>query len=386
MWCVVTHYAPRNTNQLTTNTSPIPLNRSADLGPLVQRRGRQANLILIGLAVLLIITALAGVGIGAVRITPSQILSILTAQIGLELPWSFDSRQEAVVMAIRLPRVILGIVIGAALAMSGAALQGLFRNPLAAPSLIGISSGAALGATTIIVLGATIFEGFTHQLGYAALPLAAFLGGILVTIMVYRLSLVNGRTVVATMLLAGIAINSLAGAATGIFVFIANDDQLRTITFWSLGSLGGATWRSVSIATPFVLFAIVLLPQAARPLNAFLLGEAEASHLGVATERVKRILIALTALAVGASVAVAGIIGFVGLIVPHLVRLMTGPDHRYVLPGAALLGASLLMGADIIARTIVAPAELPIGIVTAMVGAPFFLWLLIRARRQGIGL
>lgn len=385
-WCDTTYHAIRNTNPLTTHTSSIPFNRSADLGPLVQRRGRQANLILIGLAVLLVITALAGVGIGAVSITPSQILSILTAQIGLELPWSFDSRQEAVVMAIRLPRVILGIVIGAALAMSGAALQGLFRNPLAAPSLIGISSGAALGATTIIVLGGTVFEGFTNQLGYAALPLAAFLGGILVTIMVYRLSLVNGRTVVATMLLAGIAINSLAGAATGIFVFVADDDQLRTITFWSLGSLGGATWRSVSIATPFVLFAIALLPQAARPLNAFLLGEAEANHLGVATERVKRILIALTALAVGASVAVAGIIGFVGLIVPHLVRLMTGPDHRYVLPGAALLGASLLMGADIIARTIVAPAELPIGIVTAMVGAPFFLWLLIRARRRGIGL
>ncbi|MEM7535683.1 MAG: iron chelate uptake ABC transporter family permease subunit, partial [Chloroflexota bacterium] len=163
-------------------------------------------------------------------------------------------------------------------------------------------------------------------------------------------------------------------------------DQLRTITFWSLGSLGGATWRAVTIVSPFVLLTIILLPRSARALNAFLVGEAEAGHLGVATERTKRILIALTALAVGASVAVAGIIGFVGLIVPHLVRLMTGPDHRYVLPGAALLGASLLMGADIIARTIVAPAELPIGIVTAVVGAPFFLWLLIRARGGGAGL
>jgi len=329
---------------------------------------------------LLIVTALAGIAIGAVAISPGQVLSILGAQLGLELPWTFDARQEAVVMAIRLPRVILGIVIGAALAVSGAALQGLFRNPLAAPSLIGISSGAALGATTIIVLGATLFASFTNQLGYAALPLAAFGGGLLVTVLVYRLSLINGRTVVATMLLAGIAVNALAGAATGIFVFVADDDQLRTITFWSLGSLGGATWRAVLIASPFVLFSVLLLPRSARSLNAFLLGEAEAGHLGVATERTKRMLIALTALAVGASVAVAGIIGFVGLIVPHLVRLMTGPDHRYVLPGAALLGGSLLMGADIIARTIVAPAELPIGIVTAIIGAPFFLWLLIRAR------
>lgn len=372
---------------MSTNATVISLPSSATVpGQLVRRRDRQAKFILVGLSILLVIAALAGIGIGAVAISPRQVAAILSAQLSIELPWEFEARQEAVVMAIRLPRVILGIVIGAALAVSGAALQGLFRNPLAAPGLIGISSGAALGATTIIVLGGTLFAGFSEQLGYATLPLAAFLGGITVTILVYRLSLVNGRTVVATMLLAGIAINALAGAGTGIFVFVADDDQLRTITFWSLGSLGGATWRAVWISTPFVLLSIFLLPRVARPLNAFLLGEAEAGHLGVATERTKRFIVALTALAVGASVAVAGIIGFVGLIVPHLVRLMTGPDHRYVLPGAALLGASLLMGADIFARTIVAPAELPIGIVTAIVGAPFFLWLLVRARSGGSAL
>lgn len=369
---------------MTTDAGTLPLpTRAVMPGQLVRRRVRRARLVLLGLVALLMAVSLAGVGVGAVQISPGQVLSILASHIGIELPWRFDARQEAVVMAIRLPRVLLGIIIGASLAVSGAALQGLFRNPLAAPSLIGISSGAALGATTIIVLGSTLFAGFTEQFGYAALPLAAFGGGLLVTVLVYRLSLVNGRTVVATMLLAGIAINALSGAGTGIFVFIADDDQLRTITFWSLGSLGGATWRAVLTATPFALLAVVALPRMARSLNAFLLGEAEAGHLGVATERIKRLIIVLTALAVGASVAVAGIIGFVGLIVPHLVRLMTGPDHRYVLPGAALLGASLLMGADIIARTIVAPAELPIGIVTAIVGAPFFLWLLVRARGGG---
>lgn len=230
---------------MTTNAGTISLNQATDIPrQITRRRDKQARLILWGL--------------GAVSITPGQVVAILAARVGLELPWEFDARQQAVVMAIRLPRVILGIVIGSALAVSGAALQGLFRNPLAAPSLIGISSGAALGATTMIVLGSTVFAGFSGLLGYAALPLAAFTGGILVTVMVYRLSLVNGRTVVATMLLAGIAINAMAGAGTGIFVFVADDDQLRNITFWSLGSLGGATWRAVWIATPFALVSIYL--------------------------------------------------------------------------------------------------------------------------------
>lgn len=338
---------------------------------------------LIGMSILLLLVCLAGIGIGAVSISPGQVLSILASRMGLATPWLFDSRQEAVLMAIRLPRVLLGVLIGAALASSGAALQGLFRNPLADPGLLGISSGAALGATAVIVLGGTALAGVSSTLGYAALPLAAFVGGIITTLVVYRLSLVGGRTVVVTMLLAGIAINALAGATTGLFIFMADDEQLRTITFWSLGSLGGATWRAVWTAAPFVALAVLFLPRFSRSLNAFLLGEREAGHLGISTERVKRTIVALVALAVGASVAVAGIIGFVGLIVPHLVRLLTGPDHRYVMPGSALLGGALLVAADIVARTIVAPAELPIGIVTAMLGAPFFLWLLLRSRREG---
>jgi len=370
---------------MTTRTMAAEGRQTAAKTTATPRRTHSRRLILIGLLGLLLVVSLVGIGRGAVSIMPLQVAAVLAAQVGVELPWAFDMRQEAVLMAIRLPRVLLGVLIGAGLAVSGAALQGLFRNPLADPGLIGISSGAALGATTVIVLGNTLLQGLTGWLGYAALPLAAFAGGVAATLLVYRLSLVGGRTVVVTMLLAGIAINALAGAATGVFTFVADDDQLRNITFWSLGSLGRATWRMVGMATPFIAVAVLVLPRCARALNAFLLGEAEAAHLGIATEPIKRIIVALAALAVGASVAVAGIIGFVGLIVPHLVRLMTGPDHRYVLPGSALLGGSLLVGADLVARTIVAPAELPIGIVTALLGAPFFLWLLLRARQKGGG-
>jgi len=184
------------------------------------------------------------------------------------------------------------------------------------------------------------------------------------------------------MLLAGIAVNALAGAGTGFLTFMATDAQLRNITFWSLGSLGGTTWTAVSAVAPCMLTGLLLLPWLARSLNVFLLGEAEAGHLGIQIERLKRRVIVLVALAVGAAVSTAGIIGFIGLVVPHVVRLLLGPDHRYVLPGSALLGASLLIGADLVARTVVAPAELPLGIVTVVLGAPCFLWLLLRQRRQ----
>jgi iron complex transport system permease protein len=183
------------------------------------------------------------------------------------------------------------------------------------------------------------------------------------------------------MLLAGIALNAFMGAGTGLLTFVANDAQLRNITFWSLGSLGGATWRTVAVAGPFVATAVLLLPRLSRALNALALGEAEAGHLGVDVERTRRTIVVLSALGVGSAVALAGVIGFIGLVVPHLLRLLVGPDHRVVVPGAALLGASLLLGADLVARTLVAPAELPIGIVTAVLGAPFFLWLLLRDRR-----
>ncbi|MYF93178.1 MAG: iron ABC transporter permease [Gemmatimonadetes bacterium] len=345
--------------------------------------GEKGTLGLMVLTVLLGLLSVVCLGTGAVPIGPRQVLAILGKGLDLTLPWAFEPHHEAIVLSIRLPRILLGILIGGGLAVAGAAMQGLFRNPLADPGLIGVSSGAAVAAVATIVLGATVLDFATQALGPFALSIAAFGGGAATTLLVYRLSLVHGTVSVSTMLLAGIAINAVAGAITGVFTFVADDAQLRSLTFWSMGSLGGATWPAVAAAAPFTGLATLAVLRYARPLNALLLGEAEAGHLGCNVERLKRSVVLLVALSVGAAVAVAGIIGFVGLVVPHLLRLTLGPDHRFLLPGAALLGASLLLGADLIARTLVAPAELPIGIVTAIIGGPFFMYLLQRGRRLG---
>jgi iron complex transport system permease protein len=280
-----------------------------------------------------------------------------------------------VLWSIRLPRVVLGVLVGGGLAVAGAALQGVFRNPLADPGLIGVSSGASLGAVAAIVLGIAAAGSYT-------LPVLAFLGGVVATLAVYGVARFDGRTEVVTLLLTGLAVNALCGAAVGYLLFVADDQQLRGVVFWSLGSLGGATWPLVLAALPFVALAVLVLPLLARPLNLLLLGEREARHLGVEVERVRLLVIVLAALATGAAVAVAGIVGFVGLIVPHLVRLAAGPDHRVLLPASGLLGAALLLLADLFARTVAAPAELPLGVVTSLLGAPFFLWLLRRTRRE----
>ncbi|HVU14062.1 MAG TPA: iron ABC transporter permease [Phototrophicaceae bacterium] len=352
-------------------------------GQAVTRADRPARrLALPLLALLLIAVVLLAVGIGAVAINPEQVVAILLKQVGIATAIPFETRQESVLMVIRLPRVVMGVLIGATLAVSGAAIQGLFRNPLADPGLIGISSGAALAAALMIVLGTTVLSSVTALLGSFALPLAAFIGGFAATLLIYRLATLGGRTSVPTMLLAGIAINALCGAVIGMMTYVASDDQLRDITFWSLGSLGRANWSLIAALLPFTLLTLLPLPLLARSLNAMLLGETEAGHLGVNVERVKLAVIVLVALGVGADVAVAGVIGFLGLVVPHLIRLVLGPDHRLLLPASALLGASLLVGADLLARTVAVPAEVPIGIVTALVGGPFFLWLLLRDRRR----
>ncbi|MEM1125018.1 MAG: iron ABC transporter permease [Bacteroidota bacterium] len=326
---------------------------------------------------------LLAVGLGAVAISPGQVVSILAAQLGLDLPWAFKAQQELVLLGIRLPRVLLGVIVGAGLAISGALMQGLFRNPLADPGLIGVSSGAALGAALMIVLGAALPGFIASALGAFGIAVAAFVGGLLVTVIVYRISTRGRHTSVATMLLAGIALNALCGAGTGSLVLLTDDNQLRDLTFWTLGSLGGATWETLLVVGPFVLVAMAAAPRLARALNAMLLGEAEAHHLGINTQLVKRVVIALAALAVGAATAVSGLIGFVGLVVPHLVRLAIGPDHRTLLPASALLGATLLVAADLLSRVVIQPAEVPIGIITALGGAPFFLALLLQGRRRG---
>jgi len=290
------------------------------------------------------------------------------------------ARDQLIVYDIRMPRVLLGVLIGAALAVCGAVMQGLFRNPLADPGLIGVSAGSSLGAVAIIVLGTTWLAPVTLVLGQLALPLAAFVGGLAVTFLLYAIATRRGQTSVATMLLAGIAISALAMALTGVLIFMADDRQLRDLTFWQLGSLAGATWPKIATVGPVIALALSAMPFLSRGLNALALGEATAGHLGIPVQRLKYTAIVGVSAAVGASVAVSGGIGFIGIVVPHVLRLAIGPDNRYLLPASALLGASMLLLADAVARTIVAPAELPIGIVTAVAGAPFFLWILLRKR------
>ena len=348
---------------------------------LKANRGRA---VLFGLVLLLIFIVLLSADKGALEISQGQIFAIFLKNFGVRLPFEFTIQQESTLLDIRLPRIALGLLVGAALGISGAAMQGLFRNPLADPSLVGISSGAGLAATAFVIVGDAVSFSLSPFFQLFAFPVFAFGGALLTTLMIYRLSTIAGQTVVSTLLLAGIAINALAQAVAGFLTFYATDTQIRSLTFWKLGSLGGGNWSSVLTITPFVLVPIIIFPRLARPLNALLLGESEAGHIGFDIERIKKLIIVLVALAVGASVAFTGLISFVGLVVPHLLRLLVGADHRYLLPGSALLGASLLLAADLIARTLVAPAEMPIGVLTAITGAPFFLWLLLRDRKWRI--
>lgn len=326
------------------------------------------------LAAALVTTVLLGVGMGAVEVGSRQVAAIVLQHLGWNTGVAYTEQQDAVVWAIRMPRVILAALTGSALAVAGAALQGMFRNPLADPGLIGVSSGAALAAVTSIVLNISWFGG-------ATLPLFAFTGGMITAVIGYGLARNNGRTEIVTLVLAGIALNTFAGAGTAILAFAASDSELRTVVFWSLGSLGGATWQSVGTTVPFIATGLAAALRWGRSLNLLVLGEREARHLGLNTERVRLAVIAVTALLTGATVAVAGVIGFVGLIVPHLVRLVAGPDHRVVLPASALGGAVLVVLADLIARRLVVPAELPLGVVTALIGGPFLLLLMTRHRR-----
>lgn len=333
------------------------------------------------LALLLAAAMVAGVTLGPARVSLAGLVAVLADLLGLAPLPAEHARDAAILGVVRAPRVLLAALVGAGLGAAGAAMQGLFRNPLADPGLIGVSAGAALAAVAAIVLGGGLFGAAAGLLGLWLLPLAAFAGGLGATLLMARLGTVAGVASVATLLLAGVAVNALAGALTGLLIFMADDRQVRDITFWTLGSLAGARWAHLPVVLALVGLPAVLLCLLARPLNALLLGEAEALHLGTRVEAVKRAALAMAAVAVAAGVAFTGLIGFVGLVVPHLVRLACGSDHRLVLPGAALLGAALLVLADLLARGLAAPAELPVGVVTALVGAPFFLWLL----RRGAG-
>ncbi|ODP98817.1 iron ABC transporter permease [Salinivibrio kushneri] len=284
----------------------------------------------------------------------------------------------AIVQQVRLPRTLLCLFVGALLAVCGALMQGLFRNPLADPGIIGVSGGASLGGALGLLL---LSFGSINLAFHLSVPLFAFFGALLATLFVYRIGTTAMGTSVTVMLLAGIAISALSGAALGMINYVADNQTLRDIALWSMGSLTGASWGQIGLTGVAAVALTVFAYCRAHQLNALLLGENEAAYLGIDIHRLKRLLIIATAAGMGISVSAAGLIGFIGLVVPHIGRLLAGPDHRMLIPLSAVLGALLLTLADIIARVIVAPAELPVGIITALMGAPFFIWLLIQQRQ-----
>ncbi|MCK9505293.1 MAG: iron ABC transporter permease [Porticoccaceae bacterium] len=332
--------------------------------------------LLIILALLLPVVALFSLVSGAVN------LPLASVGRGFVAWFSGDglvTQDSIILFNIRLPRIVLAMTVGAVLASSGAVMQGLFRNPLADPSLIGVSSGASVGASLVIVAASAMLQS-TTAFGLTLVALGAFAGGFVATILVYRLATSNMGTSVATMLLAGIAISALAGAINSLLSYFADNDMLRQISLWQMGNLSTANWPRVALIALVATILAVGFPRDSRALNAMLLGESEARHLGVDVQRIKTRLIVLTALGVGTSVAVAGLVAFVGLVVPHVIRLLIGPDHRWLIPGSAIAGAVLLLIADNLARIVVSPAELPTGILTALLGAPFFVALLVQQR------
>lgn len=332
----------------------------------------------VGLALAVLVVVLSSAQ-GAYAIAPLQLLQLLGDALQGQ---AAGSTEHLVFMNIRLPRLILGAAAGAGLGLAGALMQGMFRNPLADPGLIGVSGGAALAAASAIVLGPALLPGLAFKLGGWTLVVCAFAGGVVVTLLIYGLAQSAGGTRVGLMLLAGIAVNALAGAGLGFLSYVSNDEQLRNVQLWLMGSLGHAQWPTVGLVSAVVVVSAVVAMSLARPLNAIALGEAQAQLLGVPVERTKRLAIVVTALAVGAVTAATGVIGFIGLVAPHWVRLLAGPDHRSVLPCSALLGASLVVAADAVARTIVQPAEMPLGVLTALIGVPLFLLMLRQFRNK----
>jgi iron complex transport system permease protein len=332
------------------------------------------------LAILVPTAILIGLLLGPVATDPvdlARAISALATGTELDIP-------ATVLLTIRLPRLLLAACIGALLGITGAASQGLFRNPLADPSLIGVTGGAALGAAfTLFFLGGAISTSLAIT---AVISLGAFTGGIAAVLLVYRLATIAGQTEVSTMLMAGIGITALAGALVSLLEYLADDSLLRQLTLWKLGAIEGAGYASVGLASLVLLACIVVLPRQASGLNALLLGESEAGYLGFDVDALKRRLVLWIAGSVGIAVALVGTIAFVGLVVPHILRLAIGPDHRRLLPASALGGALLLVCADTLARLALAPRELPVGVITALIGVPFFLSLLHQRTREAAGL
>lgn len=317
-----------------------------------------------------------GIGWGAVSIPPAQVAGILLHRMGIETNIEFTTQQNLVLWGIRLPRVLLGLLVGAALAVAGGVLQGIFRNPLAEPALLGITSGGVVGAGIAIMTGAA-------QLGVWATPLAAFLGALLTTLGLHRFARLYGKTDATYLVLGGVALNLFLGAIISLLTFISRAPGMRDMSFWTLGGLGSTQWSHIYLAAPVILIAALLLWRLGAQLNLMLLGETEAQNLGVDTNALRNQAIILIALIVGTAVAFSGSIAFVGLVVPHALRLVFGPDYRILIPASVLAGATLLAVGDLLARTIVSPMEVPIGILMTLVGGPLFFYLLHRTRKQG---
>lgn len=335
------------------------------------------RLVLGTMTLMLLALGVISMSFGAFTISLSKVMQVFFGDlIGGE---SVSLQEKNVLLQIRLPRLLMAMLVGGALGIAGAALQGLFRNPLVEPGLIGVSSGSALFAVIYIVFGSSLT--FLTSLGKFGLVGFAFIGGLLNTFLVYLLSSKAGKTDISLLILAGVALNALAGALIGLSIFYADDAALRNFTFWSLGDVGGANWEKVMLMLGFSFLPIGLIIGQYRSLNALAIGENEAFHMGVDVQRTKLFILIGSALVVGTAVALTGTIGFVGLVVPHLLRILFGADHRLVIPGSFLAGAILLTWADLLARTMVAPAEMPIGIITAILGAPFFIWILINVKQ-----
>ncbi len=337
-------------------------------------RSAPLPLIIVSMVLLLAVLMISSITVGPMDITfATSLNTLLFPSANISQP------VDLVIHTVRLPRTLLCVLVGAILALCGTVMQGLFRNPLAEPGIIGVSSGASLGAAcAIVIFGSSRF--IPSWLVSTLLPVCAFLGGALTTVIVYRLGTARHGTSITIMLLAGIAVSALSGAAIGYLNYAADDQMLRDLTLWSMGSLAGATWHNIVLCAVVLLLLLGFFIWRARALNALLLGETEAKYLGIAVQPLKRELILLSAIGVGVTVSAAGLIGFVGLVVPHLGRMLVGPDHRNLIPVSTCLGALLLTVADMVARVAVAPAELPIGIITALVGAPFFLYLLLQQK------
>ncbi|WP_216635934.1 FecCD family ABC transporter permease [Neptunicoccus sediminis] len=323
-----------------------------------------------GLVSAVFIIALAEIALGPVSLTLSQIVEAVSGKA--------DPMPTAIVTQIRAPRLVLGLGIGLSLAICGAVLQGLLRNPLADPGLIGISGGASAAVVVVIVLGDLVIGEIPATLRPYLLPVAAFCGALLVTALILGLSRKDGEMSVGRLILVGVAVNSIAGAGIGFLTYISTDTQLRDLTFWSMGSLAKSGWPAVLVSVVIMGGSSLALLRFTRALDLFQLGERAAFHSGLDVMRIKFAACGICALAVGAGVSIAGPIGFIGLVAPHIARMLVGGAHRVLLPASALTGAVLLLGADLLVRNVAPPQELPIGLATSLIGGPFFLYLLLR--------